>query len=441
MARKFASLILSLALSGAFLSGCVFTPAGILSGGLLLPSVGSETSPPNSTFLYIDLDTDYYDRLGVEPPLYEISTTEEYGDSLERDSVSNCEIEYIAIDDSSRQSKNKICILDIMEQELFLNDLPIVYNVPERMCTNVYVSIPWHYNYEVGQGPSSVTKYTHTTGSGDNVVETEYFCASNSASGVTDAGTGIRNGYRCVEKEESLCKYNHARSSGEGQISCCFGEYDLDGEQKKWSTGNLTECIGGPGRASWSLYDTDGLPAGQSHYVLEDGVRQTIEIRSLQSVHGRHGDGSIPIANYLKALDKTPAELKDVEREDLPAFFQLPASAPRISYRPHLFFTVECLDQAGDSLHKLSIMFREWNTYEEFARFYASGGADEGDPDVPGVGRSRNDRGAEGEDCEYERRNTLANELSAVDFCNDFWDLDDLVATEGDASFPELEYL
>ena len=427
---------------------------------MLLPAMGSETAPPDSTYFYIDLDVDAYARQGIEAPLYEISTTEEYGDAVTRDSVSNCEIEYIELGDSSEHSDGKICILDIMEQELFLSPLSLKYNVPAGMCTNVYFSVPWHYNYEVGRGPEFVTECKETTGSGEDAEEETYFCAAAVPGGVnTEAIPKDTNRDRnfscgtfggalhCHEDEKVLCKYNHP-GEDDKQVFCCFGDYNLDGENKKWQSGSLTECIGGPGRTSWDHYDTDGLPIGQSHYVLEDGERRTIVLQDLIHAHGRHGGASIPIANYLKALDKPPEDVREIDRDSLPKFLQTPQDPPNSAYNPGLFFTVECLDQAGEILHQLSLMIREWNTYQEFAEFYESAGADESaDPDAPGLGNTIEKRGKEGDDCEYENRRII-NETAATQYCNDFLDFEDFTKytpapphPQSRRDFPQVEYL
>ena len=453
------------------LSGCVFSPSGGLGGALLLPAMGSETSPPDSTYFYIDLDADHYSSLGVEPPLYEISTTEEYGDAATRDSVSNCEIEYIELDDISEHSEHKICILDIMEQELFLNPLAIKYNVPAGMCANIYYSVPWHYNFETGRGPYLISECKRTTGSGSDQEEETYYCAKPGANvggfrlrsidNFTCNSIAIAVDDKCAEEEESLCAYNQVGADDE-RISCCFGDYLLDGDPKSWSAGSLTSCLGGPGRTSWSDYDQDGLPIGESEYVLEDGQRRTIILQDLIHAHGRHGSASIPIANYLEQLDKPPEEVREIDRQstppkttDLPKFLQTPAGAPNTGYNPGLFFTVECLDQAGEILHQLSLMIREWNTYQEFAEFYESAGAGESaDPDAPQKGGvsyieysnrgviTEHDnsakRGEEGEDCEYEGRRII-NELSATQYCNDFLDFDDYV--EDRINYPQVDYL
>ena len=108
----------------------------------LAPFVGEDTVPPDEEFMYLDLNKDYYESLGVEPPLYEINTTEEYGDSAWRDSVSNCEIPF---DEEGAPSSKLICTLDIMEGDLN-KDISLVLNVPKGMCSTITTTPAWHWN-------------------------------------------------------------------------------------------------------------------------------------------------------------------------------------------------------------------------------------------------------------------------------------------------------
>ena len=95
-------------------------------------------------------------------------------------------------------------------------------------------------------------------------------------------------------------------------------------------------------------------------------------------------------------------------------------------------------------MRQLSLMIWEWNTYQEFAEFYESAGADESsDPDAPEVGNTIEKRGKEGEGCEYENRR-IVNEPSATQYCNDFLDFEDFTKyTPAPArrDFPQVDYL
>ena len=368
---------------------------------LSLPSMGSDTTAPDQDFFYLDLDEDHYAREGVEAPLYEINTTEEYGDSERRDSVSNCEVIY---DEEEPDGPQMFCILDIMEQELLLVDLAFVVNVPKGMCTQLITSPAWHYNRAAGRGPPLIdhSKYVPT----GTEEEKNKYCVVEGGSPTT----------RCQDEESKileLCDFIHS-TGGEEKLNCCVGEYAITGETS--STGNdwggsIKNCMGGPGRTSWDTYTEDGIPMRLVEYVLENGLRRLVKIKNLIAV-ARGGAYSTPIANYLKQLYQSPEDLRQIKETDLPKFLQT-----HYLYTPNPYYTFTCLDSAGEILHQINLMIREWNTHEEFMVYYDSGGSDDtADPDVTGV---------EGNDCEYENRDTIGFN-STQSRCNDFWDFDDI---------------
>ncbi len=438
-------------LSFLFLSHCL---AANYNSVLLFPSVGEETSLPDSTYFYFDLDESHYDRLGVDVPLYEISTTEHYGDAQDRDSVSNCEVEYNFDDDGDPEdnfSENKICILDIMEYDLVVNDLRIVYNIPEGMCRYVRTTPPWHYNYKTGVGPGEVSQCEPPEAGEDEESTLEpYYCADTA--NTTDNPTGSINPSAllfsglptigsetytcpgittasavCAKEVEDLCAYNYPGDDGE-TISCCYGEYEItsDSSTEEWGgSDGLQQCLGGPGRTSWEHLNDEGFPARLIEQVSEFGVRGAFEVKNLLDATDGRPYFSTPTANYLKVLDKDPEDLRDdVSRaNDLPEFLQQPLN--RLA--PNLFFDVECLDSGGEVLHKLQLMVREWNTHEEFIEFYDSGGSEGPDPDIDGE---------EGEECDYEEREVLEGEPEP---CNDSIDFDDIKKL-GNTIFPNATY-
>ena len=430
-------------LSFLFLSHCL---AANYNSVLLFPSVGEETSLPDSTYFYFDLDESHYDRLGVDVPLYEISTTEHYGDAQDRDSVSNCEVEYNSDDGDPEDnfSENKICILDIMEYDLVVNDLRIVYNIPEGMCRYVRTTPPWHYNYKTGFGPVFVAECEPPEVDGDEEqTEEPVFCAENypvgslggelksRSYGDYECKGGIAQNSttaKCAKEVEDLCAYNY-QLDGE-TISCCYGNYSLsDGSREEWGgSDGLSQCLGGPGRTSWEHLDDKGFPARLIEHVSEFGVRGAFEVKNLLDATDGRPYWSTPTANYLEALDKDPEDLREVSRASssngLPEFLQPPTATigpdenqVTISLpAPNLFFDVECLDSGGEVLHKLQLMVREWNTHEEFIEFYDSGGSEGPDPDIVGE---------EGEDCDYEERGVLKGEAQLCNDSMDFYDIEE----------------
>ncbi|MCY4512716.1 MAG: hypothetical protein OXB86_03405 [Bdellovibrionales bacterium] len=401
-----------LLMSSVIMTGCYF------GGGFtnIAPSVGSKTSAPDEDFMYLDLNDNYYDNLGVEPPLYEMNTTEGADKSARRDSRSNCEILY---DEEEPAGPEIICIFDYMEEEFLTYDLSFVVNVPKGMCSHLFIDPSWHYNRPMGRGPL-VIKHVKTTDDEGN--ESDTYCDEQQN--------------KCVDEEskitEDLCPYTHNR--GKDKISCCLGTYDIDSEtssstNNSWG-GEAKNCLGGPGRTSWDSYDRDGFPiTSVREYILEDGLRLTFEINNLIDV-AEGGCYNTPIDNYMERFDKPVEDLMESSL-DLPTFIDqkndlLPGNP---------FYTFECRDSAGDIPHRINLMIREWNTYEEFYAFYDSGGSDDNaDPDI---------KGEEGEDCEYEPRLQLRSDCALVSdgcttCCNDYWDLEDTLELR---DYPEAHYV
>ena len=399
---------LFLLMSSVTLAGCHF------GGGFthIAPSVGSNTSAPNEEFMYLDLNEAYYDSLGVEPPLYEINTTEEAGDSDRRDSVSNCEILY---EEDEPAAPELICILDYMEEEFLQYDLSFVLNVPKGMCATLRTMPSWHYNLPAGLGPAIIH---HTLVEGEDEDDEDR----------NEYRVGDSSGTVCATSEEDLlsgCCDDYHHTIRKEEINCCLGEYAMVGDtisnDNSWD-GDVQNCLGGPGRTSWSYggYDEDGFPAWLTDYILEDGLRYTFDITNLIDV-ARGGVHSTPIANYMKDFDKPPEELHE---EDFPEVTFLDQKNDLRRANP--FYTFECRDSAGEILHRINLMIREWNTYEEFYAYYDSGGDDESaDPDV---------EGEEGDDCEYEDRQLFG----ASSPCNDYLDLDDIL--DSILEYPNARY-
>ena len=432
---------------------------GASSSFLELRSVGETFSPPDEQFMYLDLDLDYYSQEGVEPPLYEINTSEEYGDSEERDSVSNCEIIY---DEDEPASQDMICILDMMENDLLLldggdesggTDISLSFNVPEGMCHQLAIKPAWHFNHKSGNGPPYVCVIeSNSAGTCSGEIEGDGSCDSNtnktdceddscewegeSRYALPDVD-GKPSKADCDEITSSgsedvleLCKdssYGFVHGTQNDVINCCFGTYDEVGENEssdnEWG-GNLQQCIGGPGRTNWDHYDDRGEPVGTIGGILS-GNKRDIKISPLISTIAGQSF-STPIANYLDILDQPIKDIRNIEENDLPPFLRFKIIGDHVSI-PEPYYNFTCLDGAGEILHRINLLIREWNTYEEFLDFYNSGGEDDNaDPNVPAKGQV----GAEGEDCDYETRTLLSSRVQKFDRCNDFLDFEDVHANQ-----------
>ena len=396
----------------ALLSACGI--GGGVSPIYNLPSMGEDSAPSDSEYFYIDLEVDKYKSSGELVPFYEISTTTEYGDAEERDSLSNCEIYYEKPEGDEAEEKiasdeNLICILDLLEYEFMVKDIHLVYNFPEGMCDYIRFSLPWHFNHEILPGPivNKCTGHPGTDEEGNPTEGKEGLCQVNSDGECTPCLT------EDVE-EEDFC--SPSDSIGDTVIRCCSGGSKEDGAEWKPDI----QCFGGPSLIAELEGGEKEFYEGVIEESPEGGLRQGITLPDLVSINGAESyvnnltgitSVSSPFVNYLKALDRSPDKLTGVRRDSLPDFLQ---KSPHYDYRPELFFQFTCLDSAGDTLHKILLMIREWNTYAEFKEFYNAGGDDSADPDVEGT---------EGSDCDYEDFSTLDGE---VEPCNDLLDLDDI---------------
>ena len=376
---------------------------------LSLSSVLGNTSPPDENFMYLDLDLDYYDSEGVEPPLYEINTTEEYGDSEQRESVSNCEI----FNGNEPSSQDIVCILDMMEMSLLFPpahdderkvNLGLVFNVPEGMCEKLTISPAWHWNKEVT--PLYVKGKTLEGGDREGECVTQYSLRNPNGTYTETRPAACEEDLCCVEVPNGICP---EESSEETEID--YGP-----------------CVGGLAKSGWEHFDEVGLPISLISTITRGNKIKLNFTSTLETVDGA---SSAPLANYLKALDKDIEGLESVDRDnDLPVFLKNPTTQRPLPYihEPNPFYTFSCIDEAGEILHRISLMIREWNTEEEFLKHYDSGGEDEADPDVGGD---------EGENCDYEER--IQDLFGRSSKCNDKLDLDDHAELECLISYPTPE--
>lgn len=456
--------LLFIASSLLLLSSCsVKTTQGSKSQALYLPSVGASFSSADSELFYVDLDVDAYESKGEKVPYYEINTTEQYGDSISRNSPSNCEIAYQTPADRGNQkdqentefSKSIICILDVPEWAFTLKDLNLVFNVPEKMCESVRWSLPWHFNFKIQPGPQVLAcpiAEAPADASGVAPTTIDYFCdrntyhpttaspeiagnltgtkamptalkgcppentkvgeitnlANRTTSTLPGSDPAVNTSLPYCQKEEiDLCVSGTATGAG-NSIKCCYGGNKASSNGvagASWLPDQ--ECFAGP--ALVSQIDPNQFYVNQNTIIGKDGLKQPITLKKLLDISGR--PHNTHHANYIKELDLSFKDLVSRRTnlvKSIPVFLR---PTKNYIHTPNLFFKFSCLDSAHEILHEILLLVREWNTLEEFLPFYTSGGANESrsDPDVEGL---------EGTACSYENRYDSPR-------CNDWRDLAD----------------
>ena len=421
---------------------------------------------------YIRLDEDVFLENGRQIIQYELSSDDEFG-------LTDCGI-YIDPDKKDEASvEDKYCILDVNEMDLLGTEgdaLPFVleYNVPRETCEYTSWYIPWHFNQLSGEGPKFLAKCTIKQESSDDEDNEDLVCykeftPTNAVSILEDTFGGCEEGRSDCPgagwiKEDSdtenwlskkYCGF-YDQSSKEGLVNCCLGSYTLfaceagggcptsldEGEESDWG-GDLTECIGGPLRVNgWESHITrPGLGEYPIPTILpswERGLKDQFEmtkpvivdtgsgIRSTANITIHPTYFSIGMANYYDGIEELQwntscSDCPTVFKSDpMPRTLRGQTNDRLIGYP---YFTLECLNANAEALHRVHLIIREWNTFEDFYNFQESNGRTI-NPDVSGK---------EGVDCQYYEPDEFGD-----NDCNDLLDLDDII--EAPQAYPHVLY-
>jgi len=347
------------------------------------------------------------------------------------------------------------CYVDVMELDLYNNEIVLQYNVAPDMCQHVSIRPAWHWNFSSGLGPSNITIQATATDAGE-VIDT---CSATrgDGAGTENCTPGVNEHPEILGFNESgvpNCAYNHSLRDS-ALPNCCLGSYtitkNLDSdnngsyetitvENYDWG-GSVTNCIGGPIRTGTGVTNESGYPVNELIQVPADGgsgLNEEVTITSNSSSimssfsypanfyttdgnpHAHSGFSSPVVSNLPYAVN--PVDDLDGSRFN------------SSELRPGLpAYTFTCLDEADDVKYAMFVFIREWNTVGEFFAYGSSDGVNY-NPDLDGT---------EGSECPG-----IGNS------CNDFLDFDDLLNNAGgtydtgptadymdrNSYFPELTY-
>jgi hypothetical protein len=328
-------------------------------------------------------------------------------------------------------------MVEIPEADLMYRDLPLVYHVPADMCRYLNRGTYWFYNEEIGVGPETIHLSTSKTVTVDASGTTTTTYSSNhdcTVDGVPDAGcdnqSELSSSVSSVDGSVTLtCKYN--RSSEDHKHNCCLGEADVDNTittylqepsgttitsspgavtKVKWG-GSVKDCIGGPGKTNWTVYDDDGYP-GTVITPVEDGLDETYTITRPNAVLSlSSGQYSSETANYYSntgAVDHTHTGYVSATTSALPYYIDpIDDRNGSTIYPGSPSYYFECLDSAYETIHRIRVYVREWDVRADFSHYVASGGTFV-QPDRPNDNAPTDCAGLAGP-------------------CDDFWDHDDFL--------------
>ena len=382
-------------------------------------------------------------------------------------------------------TEDLFCIFDIMEGDLWYNEITFEYNAPPGMCDYLGFLPHWHYNYESGVGPPIITQYlsnNNNNSTGDMlyigckheryVRHTEGVCSNDScpknktacenAEHTCNRGT-CSNNRPCQNKTACEDPENPCNRGHEGRGTWTEGK---EGTWTTWSTchpdGQVKDEYGDPIIAKtpegtcnykandilccfgeYDSYSDGGIDGRRKKWGTEGQVDKSC-IGGLARENKDKNKFGFPTTTVVKtgSRNKTgefkikPIDDTVEEASSLPTanFFKAIEDDKEVDmpkfytissgslYNGHPYITVSCLDHAKEVKHRINLLIREWNTQEEFISFKEGG---RGDPDA-GEGGVKN----EGSDCEYYEKSRMV-----FGDCNDLEDADN----NGD-SYPQLTY-
>ena len=351
---------------------------------------------PTDDFFYINIKSAYYtgDSNTFDPLDFELY-------AMNDGPGTDCKI---SVNEESG-TEDLYCMLEISEGDLWYHEIKLEYNIPPAMCSYLAFMPHWHYNQPTGPGAQTVYECDIQTGMSDGEPTTEkrYSLFEPLANRRCDLN-------RIFKKEiKNLCPYD--KSEEEGLTNCCYGKYNLIGEEAnsgEWGE-DLKQCIGGLARLNWDTFDKYGRPAVLVTQSGSKGINTQYELNPLIDKINTGFRVSLPSANYFSGMEN-----KEWEDEAEPSFYTSnTTSTIQEKYKDAPFITWACLDQNKETKHAIRLIIREWNTQEEFVRFKESEGSS-GDPDISG---------AEGSECENYENNVLQ-----FGQCDDLMDADGFTA-------------
>ena len=369
-----------------------------------------------------------------------------------------------AVSATATSSEDITCIIDVPESDLKFSGLNLVYNYPPDMCKYA-VRYPYYFqNFEMGVGPTFVssTFYVYTTKDVSNgTTATTYpspVCDIAYDDGIVYNDPGCNSVSTTTELEfeqneqtgnaSVRCVYNREAYGG---ANCCFGNHlysmrvekttetiDASGTStyvtetisdsfspaNNWG-GSVQRCLGGPGITDWSLFSNGSTLPAYSTDIANEGIKSVYTVQSAFDIMNTYLYGyreTLHYANYYNSVSHTHSGYYTSDSTNLPYFLSplddrngsdmrsvdLSDSFTNIDLSGHDNYEFRCMDAGFETLHRIRVYVREWDTYTDFVSYITTSGT-QGSPD-------RGNATAASTNCE-----------GLVGPCNDFYDIDDML--------------
>lgn len=317
-------------------------------------------------------------------------------------------------------STDLICYVDVPEGDLYFSGVELVYSAPAGMCRYLRRETYWFYNEEVGYGPSDLTIDVSLDAS-SNITASACTTEDFGPAACTSANFPELNFVIADGNITASCVYN--RTSQE-RNNCCMGDYTLTKNitttppgttetsvtPEKWydSRDGIKSCLGGGAQLNWSSFARSGIPTSIDEFA-ENGISGTYEIKA--PIESPNNGTNFSAANfYTTTVKHAHADMDPgtTTTSNLPYFIDpIDDRSGTLISSGNDAYTFSCMNNAYETLHRIRVYVREWDTYADYLTYISSAGVTSV-PDRTGV---------EGVGC---TEGVFGN-------CNDAYDLDNFV--------------
>jgi hypothetical protein len=325
-------------------------------------------------------------------------------------------------------SKDITCIVEAPEAEFGFKGLGLKYNVPPEMCYYLERSPYWYYSKEVGIGPSAISVYQEF--STDQTKMLDY------STSVDSSPSAKVLSYPEVEIDMTTtpptftCVYDRRKGNG---ANCCSGSYSYSYLKRTHPTSTTTldtttvtsstwgpqdaSCIGGAG-SEWPVKTSTGIPLLFVELSKKGLLNKSYKVNAPSPLRM----STLHVANFYTPSLHThtgfgpPLPTRTSNRPYFIDPIDDRNGSPILSGSDYYEFT--CKDQAYETLRKIKLYAREWDTYQDYVDYIVTKGTSTTANPDRGLG-------VEGINC-----------AGISGPCNDFYDIDDFVVLQLGGSYP-----
>lgn len=357
-------------------------------GTFTLPSVAPATPPPpppppppvlpGTSTGVLDDDTNFY--VGIDTANEMIghvhaATGFKTACGISKDSTANEDVD---------------CIFEIPEGDLYAKDLFLRVNVPKGGMCRYVTGIPfWFYNFETGTAPSKIeVAVTNSINASGDVTSSNYSCIFDGVAAATCNSNPEVTATLQPFSQSFACVYDYTATGGP---NCCLGSKKVITTTTNngvagapvtvtstWG-GNANDCIGGPGKKDWTVFDSKGFPVDiiiYSENGYKDKLKQTAPINFPAPLAFK--TASIAVANfYGQAASHDHTGFVDTVTTSTAPYFMDPIDDRdgTAMKKAQETWELQCLDAAFEIKHRIRVKIREWDAYPDYLAFISSEGA------------------------------------------------------------------